>query len=131
MQPCAFRSALRHLFGGRFRDVGIGWQKRPPCAHRVQLHLRHPLEMVKIVPGFRDVLCADHDAMVSHEENIRVTQDTRQTVPLPFIEVQAVIVLVDHRATIKLQRGLPGPVDFSCLPKPTKPLGVACLRATG
>lgn len=58
--------------------------------------------------------------MVSHEENIRVTQDTRQTVPLPFIEGQAVIVLVDHRATIKLQRGLPDPVDFSCLPEPTE-----------
>lgn len=44
--------------------------------------------MIKFVPGFRDDLCVDHDAMVSHEENIRVTQDTRQTVPLTFIEAR-------------------------------------------
>ncbi len=86
MQPCAFRIALPRLFGGREMSGSTGRSGRR--AHRLQLHLRRSLEMIKFVPGFRDDLCVDHDAMVSHEENIRVTQDTRQTVPLTFIEAR-------------------------------------------
>lgn len=102
MQPCAFRIALPHLFGGRFRYLGIDGQKLPPCAHRLQLHFCRPLEIIKIVPGFSDVRRADHNVMISHKENIVGAQDTRQTVPFSFIKGQAVIVCINRGATVKL-----------------------------
>ncbi len=49
MQPCTLRIALPHLSGGRRCNFGIDRQQRPPRAHRLQLHFRCPLEIIKII----------------------------------------------------------------------------------
>ncbi len=75
MHPGTFRVPLPHLPRRISRDSRQDRQEFAARAHRLQLNFGGPLEVVEIVPGFGDVGCTDHDAVVFNKQDILVAEE--------------------------------------------------------
>lgn len=82
MQARTFRVACPHLSCGSRCNVRVDRNQWASSAHGLELHFSGSFKVVKVIPGLRDIWCADHDAMVSHEQNVLVTEHRARMMPI-------------------------------------------------
>ena len=94
------------LFRSLIRRHGLQFA---PGGHGQALRFGGAFQVVKIIPGFGDGSAHHHHAMVLHEDDIGITDGSRDAVALTLIQGEAIVILIHQGAAIEFQGALPGP----------------------